>query len=153
MTGVVLDFPGDFLLKSVCPRHYGYRRRDAPLRLAGSSWGSVSWWHRNVKTFDLDIWIIGDHTLDDADRPSATAAICVTTRRSHCVRNMGRSQNTISTPLSGSVSRNLVSCAVELAGNVLLVFGAPCPLQSPAGQEHGRTIPLPEAEPVWRAAT
>jgi hypothetical protein len=25
---------------------------------------------------------------------------------------------------------------------VLLVFGAPCQLQSLAGQEHGRTIPL-----------
>jgi hypothetical protein len=27
---------------------------------------------------------------------------------------------------------------------VLLVFGAPCQLQSLAGQEHGRTIPLAE---------
>jgi hypothetical protein len=26
--------------------------------------------------------------------------------------------------------------------DVLLVFGAPCQLQSLAGQEHGRTIPL-----------
>ena len=29
-----------------------------------------------------------------------------------------------------------------LRHGVLLVFGAPCQLQSLAGQEHGRTIPL-----------
>jgi len=29
---------------------------------------------------------------------------------------------------------------------VLLVFGAPCQLQTLAGQEHGRTIPLADAE-------
>jgi hypothetical protein len=28
---------------------------------------------------------------------------------------------------------------------VLLVFGAPCQLPSLAGQEHGRTIPLPDS--------
>jgi hypothetical protein len=27
---------------------------------------------------------------------------------------------------------------------VLLVFGAPCQLKTLAGQEHGRTIPLPD---------
>ena len=31
---------------------------------------------------------------------------------------------------------------VLLRHGVLLVFGAPCKLQSLAGQEHGRTIPL-----------
>jgi hypothetical protein len=35
-------------------------------------------------------------------------------------------------------------CVVELLRHgVLLVFGAPCQLRSLAGQEHGRTIPLP----------
>ena len=35
------------------------------------------------------------------------------------------------------------NCSVEcLRHGVLLVFGAPCQLQSLAGQEHGRTIPL-----------
>jgi hypothetical protein len=35
------------------------------------------------------------------------------------------------------------NCAVALLGHgVLLVFGAPRQLQSLAGQEHGRTIPL-----------
>jgi hypothetical protein len=33
---------------------------------------------------------------------------------------------------------------VLLRHGVLLVFGAPCQLQSLAGQEHGRTIPLAE---------
>jgi hypothetical protein len=31
-----------------------------------------------------------------------------------------------------------------LRHDVLLVFGAPCQLQSLPGQEHGRTIPLAE---------
>jgi hypothetical protein len=31
-----------------------------------------------------------------------------------------------------------------LRHGVLLVFGAPCQLRSLAGQEHGRTIPLPD---------
>jgi hypothetical protein len=31
--------------------------------------------------------------------------------------------------------------------SVLLVFGAPCQLRSLTGQEHGRTIPLPEVTP------
>jgi hypothetical protein len=34
-----------------------------------------------------------------------------------------------------------------LRHDVLLVFGAPCQLQSLAGQEHGRTIPLAEVAP------
>jgi hypothetical protein len=34
---------------------------------------------------------------------------------------------------------------------VLLVFGAPCQLRLLAGQEHGRTIPLPDIERVWDA--
>jgi hypothetical protein len=35
--------------------------------------------------------------------------------------------------------------SVEILGHgVLLVFGAPCQLRSLAGQEHGRTIPLPD---------
>ena len=34
--------------------------------------------------------------------------------------------------------------AVLLRHGVLLVFGAPCQLRSLTGQEHGRTIPLPE---------
>ena len=42
---------------------------------------------------------------------------------------------------------------VLLRHGVLLVFGAPCQLQSLAGQEHGRTIPLAEVGPeewcVW----
>jgi hypothetical protein len=33
-----------------------------------------------------------------------------------------------------------------LRHGVLLVFGAPCQLRSLAGQEHGRTIPLPDNE-------
>src|ERR1700730_16001104 len=33
-----------------------------------------------------------------------------------------------------------------LRHGVLLVFGAPCQLRLLAGQEHGRTIPLPEVE-------
>jgi hypothetical protein len=34
-------------------------------------------------------------------------------------------------------------CVVEIVRHsVLLVSGAPCQLQSLAGQEHGRTIPL-----------
>jgi hypothetical protein len=32
-----------------------------------------------------------------------------------------------------------------LRHGVLLVFGAPCQLRSLAGQEHGRTIPLPDS--------
>ena len=40
---------------------------------------------------------------------------------------------------------------VLLRHGVLLVFGAPCQLQSLAGQEHGRTIPLAEVGPgEWR---
>ena len=46
--------------------HSGYRRRDAPSRLAGSSWGPVSWWYRNA--LDLDIWIIGYDARNNADR-------------------------------------------------------------------------------------
>jgi hypothetical protein len=33
-----------------------------------------------------------------------------------------------------------------LGHGVLLVFGAPCQLPLLAGQEHGRTIPLPEVD-------
>jgi hypothetical protein len=36
-----------------------------------------------------------------------------------------------------------------LRHDVLLVFGAPCQLQSLAGQEHGRTIPLPDMNRTW----
>ena len=37
--------------------------------------------------------------------------------------------------------------SIKIPGHgVLLVFGAPGQLQSLAGQEHGRTIPLPEVE-------
>src|SRR6476619_6779687 len=37
------------------------------------------------------------------------------------------------------------NCVVEIVGHsVLLVFGAPCQLRSLTGQEHGRTIPLPD---------
>jgi len=42
----------------------------------------------------------------------------------------------ISTPITAIVMR---ACS---AMNVLLVFGAPGQLQTPAGQEHDRTIPL-----------
>jgi hypothetical protein len=35
---------------------------------------------------------------------------------------------------------------VLLRHGVLLVFGTPCQLQSLAGQEHGRTIPLTDIE-------
>ena len=40
-------------------------------------------------------------------------------------------------------------CSVEcLRHGVLLVFGTPCQLQSLAGQEHGRTIPLADTREV-----
>jgi hypothetical protein len=40
--------------------------------------------------------------------------------------------------------------ALELLGHgVLLVCGAPCQLRLPAGQEHGRTIPLTDFAPHW----
>jgi len=42
------------------------------------------------------------------------------------------------------IDANHGNCSVECLGHgVLLVFGAPCQLLSLAGQEHGRTIPLP----------
>ena len=43
------------------------------------------------------------------------------------------------------IDANHSDCSVECLGHgVLLVFGTPCQLQSLAGQEHGRTIPLAE---------
>jgi hypothetical protein len=42
-------------------------------------------------------------------------------------------------------------CGVEFRRHsVLLVFGAPCQRNLLAGQEHGRTIPLPALRPVVR---
>ena len=40
---------------------------------------------------------------------------------------------------------------VLLRHGVLLVFGAPCQLQSLAGQEHGRTIPLADIGQHFRS--
>ena len=42
---------------------------------------------------------------------------------------------------------------VLLRHGVLLVFGAPCQLQSLAGQEHGRTIPLADSTWITRKPT
>jgi hypothetical protein len=42
---------------------------------------------------------------------------------------------------------------VLLRHGVLLVFGAPCQLQSLAGQEHGRTIPLTDTRVIDRRHT
>jgi hypothetical protein len=36
---------------------------------------------------------------------------------------------------------------------VLLVFGAPCQLLSPAGLEHGRTIPLPDMSTAHQSSS
>jgi hypothetical protein len=46
-----------------------------------------------------------------------------------------------------NIDANNRDSARDLQGHgVLLVFGAPGQLQSVAGQEHGRTIPLAEVE-------
>src|SRR3984885_1188022 len=75
---------------------------------------------------------IGESRFNLATRPLLTQRDCTTFIKTN---NMERVLADIDADY-GNRSAKI------LRHGVLLVFGAPCQLLSPAGQEHGRTIPL-----------
>jgi hypothetical protein len=77
-------------------------------------------------------WHVGKPCLDLATRPLLTQRNCTALIEAYDVERV-----------LADIDADHGNCAVEiLRHGVLLVFGAPCQLQSLAGQEHGRTIPL-----------
>src|SRR6476659_8397368 len=78
---------------------------------------------------------IGEPCFNLATRPLLTQHDCTTAIEADDVEGV-----------LADIDTDYGNCVVEIVGHsVLLVFGAPCQLRSLTGQEHGRTIPLPEA--------
>src|SRR5580704_1007732 len=79
---------------------------------------------------------IGEPCFNLATRPLLTQHDCTTAIEADDVEGV-----------LADIDTNYGNRVVEIVGHsVLLVFGAPCQLRSLTGQEHGRTIPLPDIE-------